>query len=71
MKMISFDNGNTFLTAEKAMVVVEENDGLWDTLAGLMNDDIRESIHDNIAPCTKSEFLKAYLDLANDDLIIG
>lgn len=67
---ISLDNGNTFMSADAAMPQIEER-GLWDTVTQFMDDDVRESVHDKLAPCTDKEFLKAYLQEADEDLIIG
>ena len=33
-----------------------------DTIASYMDDEIREDLHDEIAPCTPEEFLKSYLE---------
>lgn len=32
----------------------------------LMNDDIREAVHAELAPCTNEEFLERYLELDPD-----
>ena len=34
----------------------------WEATTALMDDDIREALHAKLAPCTKEEFLKAYMD---------
>lgn len=69
---LSIDNGCTF------MQVYELPDGdfpkcgvSWETVVTMMNDDLREEVHRNIAPCTEMEFLKEYLKRAKEDLIIG
>jgi hypothetical protein len=33
-----------------------------ETLAELMDDDIREQLHSELAPCSPEEFLEAYSD---------
>lgn len=38
----------------------------WDQLVELMNDDIREAVHAELAPCTNEEFLERYLELDPD-----
>lgn len=38
----------------------------WDAIAELMNDDIREQVHAELAPCTTEEFLARYLELDPD-----
>lgn len=37
-----------------------------DTIASYMDDDIRETVHFELAPCTPKEFLCRYLDLDPD-----
>lgn len=36
---------------------------IMDTIASYMDDDIREQVHYELAPCTPEEFLIRYLDL--------
>ena len=36
--------------------------GLYDQAVNLMDDDIREELHQEIAPCTDEEFLRAYME---------
>lgn len=38
-------------------------DDYWDALVNLMDDDLREQVHREIAPCTNAEFLKRYAEL--------
>ena len=66
MKNISIDNGNSFVSVQEAIAKVS-----WETIVAFMDDDIRETVHNEIAPCTEEEFLTRYLELAHDDLIIG
>jgi len=66
MKKISIDNGNSWTTPEAAITTL----GL-DVIVNHMDDDTRETVHNELAPCTDVEFLKLYLEIANDDLIIG
>ena len=70
MAKISLDNGHTYMTATEAMPEITANN-LWDAVVNVMDDDIREAVHNEIAPCTEVEFLAAYLERATDDLIIG
>lgn len=35
----------------------------WDTVVNLMDDEIREQVHDEIAPCTPQEFYNRYCAL--------
>ncbi len=66
MKHISIDNGNSWTTPEAAIAAL----GL-DVIVNYMDDDTREKVHSELVPCTEVEFLTRYLELANDDLIIG
>jgi len=68
MRQISLDNGCTFLTAKEAV----KSDGYnFETILNLMDNDTREKVHSELAPCGEDEFLARYLELATDDLIIG
>ena len=66
MKRISIDNGIHFVEPEEAVHGVD-----WDTIVHYMDDETREAVNAELAPCTEVEFLTRYLELANDDLIIG
>lgn len=68
--MISLDNGNTWLTAEEAISEIQER-GLWDAIVEMMDDDIRERIHNRLAPCSEAKFLEEYLKEAKTPLVIG
>ena len=70
MKKISLDNGHSYMTAQEAMPEITRRN-MWDTVVNMMDDDTRETVHSELAPCTEVEFLTRYLELANDDLIIG
>lgn len=45
------------------MKIREVNQGRLDEIAGYMNDEIREQVHAELAPCTPEEFLTRYLHL--------
>ena len=70
MAEISLNNGNTYMNAREAMPAIEQR-GLWETVVNMMDDETREQVHTELAPCTELEFLKRYLELAPCDLIIG
>lgn len=71
-KMVSLDNGFTFLAAAEALEeMASERCFNWDVLVNMMEDDAREAAADELAPCTELEFLTRYLELAEDDLVIG
>ena len=44
----------------------EINQDLMDTIASYMDDDKREHVHFELAPCTCEEFIRRYLDLDPD-----
>lgn len=69
-KEISLDNGRTFQTAESAISEII-NGNLWDAVVNMMEDETREAVNAELAPCTEEEFLRRYLELATEDLIIG
>ena len=66
MAKISIDNGRTYCTAEEAL-----NAHDLATIAHYMDDDTREAVHRDLAPCTEAEFLAAYLERAPYDIVIG
>ena len=66
MKRISVDNGMHWVSPETALGTID-----IDTMAVYMDDDTREAVHHDIAPCTDPEFVAEYLHRAPDDLIIG
>lgn len=66
MKRISIDNGHTYITPAEALTVMD-----IDALAEYMDDNTREIVHNELAPCTDVAFLRRYLALAPSDLIIG
>ena len=68
--MISLDNGRTYLTAEEAMPEIIENN-LWNVIVNMMDDEVREDVHADLAPCTELEFLAGYLRRAEEGLVIG
>lgn len=45
------------------MKIKEVNQVSLDEIAGYMNDEIREQVHAELAPCTQEEFLTRYLQL--------
>lgn len=69
-KEISLDNGMTYMTAEEAMAEINARN-LWDVVVQMMDDETRERVHNDLAPCTDAEFLARYLEIAPEDLIIG
>lgn len=37
------------------------DDGLWEAIVTYMDDDIRENVHNDLAPCSEEEFLNEYV----------
>ena len=66
MKQISINNGVSYTTIEDAIATVG-----MDTIAMMMDDEIREQVANDIAPCTDEEFVAEYLRRVEEDLIIG
>lgn len=70
MCKISLDNGHSYMTAEEAILQIVEND-IWDIVVSVMDDETRELVHNDMAPCTELEFLSKYLEVSKNDIIIG
>jgi len=60
------------LKGEKKMKKIKINGGLydWDTIVSYMDDDIREQIHGEIAPCTEEAFWARYVELDPENEIL-
>jgi len=43
----------------------------WEVIVHHMDNDVREQVHGELAPCTEREFLDRYLELATEPLVIG
>lgn len=69
MKEISLNNGHSYMSADEAMPEILADD-LWDVVVDRMDDDTREAVHAELAPCTELEFLTRYLELASADLTV-
>ena len=66
MARISINNAHSYVTAAEALKEMS-----MDAIVEMMVDEIREQVHNDIAPCTDEEFLEEYLRRAPEDLIIG
>lgn len=66
MKKISIDNGTTYIEPAEAIETIG-----MDAIVNVMDDDLREAVHADLAPCSDVEFLTEYLRRADDNLIIG
>lgn len=69
-KKISLDNGIHFTDAHEAIREILDRN-LWDAVVNMMDDDTREAVAAELAPCTEEAFLARYLELTPDNLIIG
>ena len=69
-KQISLNNGYTFMDADEAIEKIQEQD-LWQVVVETMDPEVRERVHGELAPCSNLAFLRRYLELAAEDLIIG
>lgn len=68
-KEVSLNNGATFYYVDELSDdIIDKN---WQLLTAAMDDDVREKVHLELAPCTNREFLTSYLKIATEDLIIG
>ena len=65
-KRISIDNGAHWVEPAQA---VESMD--WDVIVSMMEDEAREQVSAELAPCGNVEFLERYLYVAKNNLIIG
>ena len=68
--LISLDNGRTWMSASEAMDEINERN-LWDAIVEMTDDEIREAVNADLAPCTEEEFLAEYLRRADAGLVIG
>lgn len=41
----------------------DDDPELWEIIVSYMNDEIREQVHFELAPCNRKEFIERYLDL--------
>ncbi len=69
-KEISLNNGSSYMSADEAMPTIDDRT-LWDAIVEVMDAETREAVHSELAPCTNLAFLRRYLELAPEDLIIG
>ena len=65
-KRISIDNGAHWTEPAKAVESVD-----WDVIVSMMEDEAREQVSAELAPCGNVEFLERYLYVAKNNLIIG
>ena len=69
--MLSIDNGHSYYTSVEIENVWNAIRPYYHAIVQAMDDDVREEVHADIAPCTDAEFLSEYLRRASDDIIIG
>ena len=66
MKRVSIDNGLHFVEPDDAVKALP-----WEVIVQNMDDEVRERVNNELAPCSEAAFLTRYLELAPADLIIG
>lgn len=66
MKNISIDNGHSYCTISEALEDFDIN-----TIAHYMDDATRERVCNEGNFETDEEFIKRYLEIADDDIVIG
>ena len=72
--LVSVDNGRSYMTAPETIEYLSlcaDPGAVWDTLVNFMDDETREQVCSELAPCSDAEFLTRYLELAPCDLVIG
>lgn len=54
-------------------IEINGNQNIMDAIALYMDDDIREQVHAELAPCTNDQFLSRYLELdpGFEDLLVS
>ena len=70
MKMVSLDQGRTFISARELELILADRPELFSVLVQSMDKATREAAH-RFAPCSAADFIWFYLTLAREDLIIG
>lgn len=71
---ISIDNGHTWETADELFEnerFLANEPSFWTQIEYMMDDDTREQVAAELAPCTNLEFLRRYLEIAEESLCIG
>lgn len=72
-RYLNISNGNPY--QDWSIDELEEHwneiEPLWDTLVQFMDEETREAVHMEFAPCTEREFLIEYLKRVPQDLIVG
>lgn len=71
MKSISIDNGHSYYDSTELNEIENDIRTNWELIVSLMDDDTREAVHADLAPCDELEFLAEYLRRASEDLVIG
>jgi hypothetical protein len=73
MAKLNLKNGNPRADIGAHELADHEQDiiAAWGAIVNVMDDDTRERVHDEIAPCTEIEFLARYLALSTENLVVG
>ena len=67
---LSLDNGANYIDIDDLHAHASEIVEKWDVITIVMDGDVRQRIHKDMAPCTELEFLAEYLRRADHNLII-
>ena len=72
---VSFNNGRSYYDADEIRStgldkILSDEQVTWDYIAAMMDDEIREQVHCELAPCTNEDFLIRYLELSPDNFIV-
>ena len=73
--LISFNNGRSYYDADEIRSIgldkiLSDEHVTWDYIATVMDDEIREQVHRELAPCSNEDFLIRYLELSPDNFIV-
>lgn len=58
------------ITAMTSEELEEKIGAYWDQVLEVMDSDIRESVHYDLAPCSMRDFIIEYLSRANEELYL-
>ena len=72
---ISFNNGRSYYDTDDIRStgldkILSDEHVTWDYIATVMDDEIREQVHRELAPCSNEDFLIRYLELSPDNFIV-
>jgi len=71
MKRFSLDNGNSWIRSDDIWEHEESINSRWGEIINSMDNEVREKVHLECAPCSNTIFLFGYLVYAKNDLVVG